>query len=833
MTEPRRATALRLHRRLMPIWSARPGWRGWLTTNNNNDIGVLFLCVATAFFLIGGVLALLIRAQLASPRSAFLAPEVYNQVFTMHGTVMMFLFAIPFFEALAMLLLPGMLGTRDLAYPRLGAYGLWVYIFGGSAVIIAMLMGLAPDGGWFMYPPLSSAAFSPGPGADVWLLGITSIEVSAIATACEVVVTVLRYRAAGMSLARMPIFAWYILIVAVMILTAFPPMILGSLLLEVERALDWPFFQVENGGDPLLWQHLFWLFGHPEVYIIFLPAAGMIATILPVMARTELLGYGWVVTAAVSLAVLSFGLWVHHMFTTGIPHLSLAFFSAASTLVAVPTAVMIFSWIGTLWKGRPQMHLPMLWIMGFFATFVIGGLTGVMLAIVPFDWQAHDTHFVVAHLHYVLIGGYVFPMVAAVYYFLPVLSGHTRFFRLGEIAFWITVPAFHVTFLAVHWVGLLGQRRRTHTYDAGQGWEAINLVASIGAFVMAIGFALVILDIALNTAVAVRGRRNPWGAGTLEWAVMLPSPPYGFASIPIVSGRYPLAMDPDLDQRIARGEGYLADPVRNRRETLIVDTSTGAPAQVAILPGNSWLPFPLAVATSTSFLAPLFGAYLLSGLALAAVVVLALIWAWGLGSKAAEGAVDAGHGVMLPTAWDVADPPGWWGSLMLLLADGVHFGSLLFGYAFLWTIAPHWPPPAWIAPGTIGPALALGGLAGLGIGPRLAVQAIRRGRRPQAGLALAVLGAMALAAGAGSVWLAMPDPAGHAYAATLWLLAGHVVLHAAITLIMLGFLLARVASGYTSGGRVGEARIVQLWADFTALTGLMALAAAWAPGAFA
>jgi cytochrome c oxidase subunit I+III len=830
---PRRATALRLHRRLMPIWSSRPGWKGWLTTSNNNDIGVLFLCVATAFFIIGGVLAMLIRAQLASPQSAFMPPEVYNQVFTMHGTVMMFLFAIPFFEAMTMLLLPGMLGTRDLAYPRLGAYGLWVYIFGGSAVIIAMLMGLAPAGGWFMYPPLSSAAFSPGVGADVWLLGITSIEVSAIATACEVVVTVLRYRAAGMTLARMPIFAWFILVVAVMILTAFPPMILGSLLLEVERALDWPFFQVENGGDPLLWQHLFWLFGHPEVYIIFLPAAGMIATILPVMARTTLLGYGWVVTAAVSLAVLSFGLWVHHMFTTGIPHMALAFFSAASTLVAVPTAVMIFSWIGTLWKGRPVMHLPMLWIMGFFATFVIGGLTGVMLAIVPFDWQAHDTHFVVAHLHYVLIGGYVFPMVAAVYYFLPVLTGHKRFFRLGEIAFWITVPAFHVTFLAVHWVGLLGMRRRVWTYDAGQGWEAINLVASIGAFVMAIGFALVILDIAVNTAVAVRGRRNPWGAGTLEWATFLPSPPYGFASIPIVAGRYPLTEDPNLDQRIARGEGYLAEPLRDRRETLIVDTSTGVPSQVAILPGNSWLPFPLAVATSTLFLAPLFGAYVLSGIALVAVAVIALIWAWGLGSKAPEGPVDAGHGIMLLTSREVRDPPGWWGSLMLLLADGVHFGSLLFGYAFLWTIAPNWPPPSWIDPGLIAPALALLGLVGLVTGPRLAIRAIERQRQGWAGLTVAVIGADALLMAGVSVWLARPDPAGHAYDATLWLLAGHVVLHGVITLIMLAFLIARVVAGHTTGGRIGEARIVQLWADFTALTGLVALAAIWLPGVFA
>uniref|UniRef100_UPI0035C86F05 cbb3-type cytochrome c oxidase subunit I n=1 Tax=Marinicauda pacifica TaxID=1133559 RepID=UPI0035C86F05 len=380
-------------------------------------------------------MAMLMRAQLARPQNPFLGPEVYNQLFTLHGTVMMFLFAIPLIEGVALYLLPKLLGARDLAYPRLSAFGYWCYLFGGVAILASFVFGVAPDGGWFMYVPLASKAYSPGINADVWLLGVTFVEVSAICAAVEFVVTVLKVRTGGMALHRMPLMAWYLLITAAMMLVGFPPLILGSVLLEIERAFGWPFFAPDAGGAPLLWQHLFWLFGHPEVYIIFLPAAGVVSTLIPVFARTRIVGYAWIVAAIIALAFLSFGLWVHHMFTTGIPHLALAFFSAASTLVAIPTAVQIFAWTATLLKGRPRLSLPMLYLLGFFSVFIFGGLTGVMLAIVPFDWQVHDTHFVVAHLHYVLIGGFVFPMLAAVYYWLPLMTGRLPVFSVSRTAF--------------------------------------------------------------------------------------------------------------------------------------------------------------------------------------------------------------------------------------------------------------------------------------------------------------------------------------------------------------------------------------------------------------
>src|SRR5690554_3396070 len=579
----------RLHQGLEEIWFNPRGWRA-LTIVNHTTVGLRFMVTGGVFFLIGGLLAMLIRAQLAFPGNEFLSHEAYNQIFTMHGTVMMFLFAIPVLEGLALYLIPKMIGARDLVCPRLSAFGYFCYLFGGIILLSSLVLEMAPASGWFMYTPLSSGDYSPGKGSDFWLLGITFIEISALSAGVELVVSILRTRTEGMALHKMPLFAWYILAMALMIVVGFPPLILGSILLELERAAGLPFFEVAGGGDPVLWAHLFWLFGHPEVYIIFLPGAGIVSTLLPVFCQRPLVGYRWVVLGVLSTGFLSFGLWVHHMFTVGIPALALGFFSAASMLVAIPTGVQIFAWIATLWLGRPTYHVPMLWLVGFLIVFVAGGLTGVMVALVPFDWQVHDTHFVVAHMHYVLVGGMFFPLMAGLYYWLPHFSGRLPSERLGRWGFWLVFIGFNLTFLVMHWTGLLGMPRRVYTYDSGLGWDWPNLVSSIGSFVMAAGVATCPLDLLLHMRVGKPAGSNPWRADTLEWVTTLPPASYNFNSLPDVKNRHPLWRDPGLPQSIARGEQALVEIDHGRRETWGVDALTGRVRDITHLPGNSWLP---------------------------------------------------------------------------------------------------------------------------------------------------------------------------------------------------------------------------------------------------
>jgi cytochrome c oxidase subunit I+III len=814
---------IRLHKALTRIWATGPGWRR-LAAVNHSVVGLRFMVTAGVFFAIGGMLAMLIRAQLATPGSAFLGPAIYNQIFTMHGTIMMFLFAIPMLEGLALYMLPKLLGARDLAFPRLSAYGYWCFLFGGTILIVALLAGVAPQSGWFMYTPLSSDVYSPGINADVWLLGVTFVEISALTMAVELTVSILKLRAPGMTLTRMPVFAWYILVTALMMIVGFPPLILGSILLEMERAFGLPFFDPERGGDPLLWQHLFWLFGHPEVYIIFLPAAGAMSTMIPTFAQRPLIGYRAVVASIIVMAFLSFGIWVHHMFTTGIPHLALAFFSLGSALVAVPTAVQMFAWLATLAHGRPRSSVPMLYIFGFFFVFVCGGLTGVMLAMVPFNWQAHDSYFVVAHFHYVLVGGFVFPMLAGLYYWMPHVTGRLSVHRLSVPAFWMIFAGFNVTFLTMHLTGLLGMPRRVFTYMGHEGWTALNLLSSVGSFVLTMGFALIALDIMLQRRHGPRFRRDPWQAGTLEWATSTPPAAYGFASLPRVAGRADRLNPGEVGRQMAAGQGYLGLARNGWQETLGVDATTGEPDQIVILPRPTYLPLILALSTGVVVLALLFKVYAVS--VIAALVTIGL-FVWGArhsGLPADHGPLPIGLGLAVPAHPEAATSPALLAMVFTLIADGTLFVSLIFGVLYLWLVAPNWPPAEVIAAGLTLPVLAIAGLLVGPLAARMALAGLRMGGAVTPWLALQALSLLlAGVAVVALILVALPDPRNHGYGAASFALLAYVCLHLGIAALFVLSNALRLRSGFVAPRRDHDLRLTRAWQDFTAASGLIAV----------
>ena len=681
-----------LHQNLERIWANLPGW-GTLAAVNHTSVGKRFLVTGTVFFLIGGLMAMLIRTQLALPQQSIVPANVYNQLFTMHGTVMMFLFAIPVLEGLAIYLIPKMIGARDLVFPRLSSFGYYCYLFGGIIVLSSLFLGIAPDSGWFMYTPLSSSVYSPGAGSDFWLIGITFVEISAVSAGVELAVSILRSRTNGMSLRRMPLFCWYILATALMIVFGFPPLILASILLELERAAGLPFFEVAAGGDPLLWQHLFWLFGHPEVYIIFLPAAGIVSTLIPVFAGRPIVGYRWVVLSVLLTAFISFGLWVHHMFTVGIPQLALTFFSAASMLVAIPTGIQIFVWLATLWSGKVVFKLPMLWIYGFLFIFIAGGLTGVMLALVPFNWQVHDTHFVVAHMHYVLVGGMLFPLIAGAYYWLPNFSGRMPSGRLSHWGFWLTFIGFNTTFLLMHVTGLLGMPRRVYTYEAGLGWDWLNLLSSVGGFIFAAGAAAVVMDLALHFRFGRLAPRNPWHADSLEWLTAMPPSPYNIASLPDVHSRHPLWHQPELLDTVPAGQHGLADTRHQLRETYGSDATSGLVRETFHLPSNSWLPMQAAFGLAVLSIALIAKSYWIALVAALVAIYLLLLWGWRNGGHPSAAPLQPDERLQPPLHSRGFDGPGLWGMVVTLMADGTLYVSLLFGWFYLWTVAPYWQLP--------------------------------------------------------------------------------------------------------------------------------------------
>jgi cytochrome c oxidase subunit I+III len=675
---------------LKRIWATPKGWR-LASAVNNTVIGLFYIGAAFTFFVIAGLLALLMRTQLAVGDNDFIGQELYNQMFTMHGTTMMFLFAVPAVEALGVMLLPQMLAARDLPFPRLSAFAIWAYVIGGTVFVTTILYDLAPAGGWFMYPPLTLKEFSPADNADFWLLGIGFIEISAIAGAIEIVVGTLRTRPPGMSLMRMPIFAWAMLIFAAMIMFAFPAVILATMMLEIERSFGWPFFTAALGGDPLLWQHLFWFFGHPEVYIIFLPAAGLVSMIVPTMAQKPLVGYRLIVVALIATGFFSFGLWVHHMFTTGIPGLSLAFFSAASMAVAVPSGIQVFSWIATMASSRKRFRIntPSLFVLGFLVIFTIGGLTGVMVALVPIDFQVHDTYFVVAHFHYVLVGGMVFPLFATFYYWAPMGSKNMLSERLGRWVFWLMFAGFNIAFLPMHLTGLLGMPRRVWTYPSGLGWDPLNMTSTIGAYVLGAGVLLFVIDLVVRFRPG-QGPNNPWGAGTLEW---LPNDVYSTRSIPLVTSREPLWDQPNLAEDVKAGGYYLPGAPTGGRETLVTSPIDARPQYVIQMPGAGWPPFLAAVFTAAFFLLLTVKVVIPAIVCAVLAILFCLVWTWSLDPGPGKGDVDIGGGIRVPTYMTGPRSHSWWAVVVLMFVAASLYLAYVFSYLFLWTVSPDvWAP---------------------------------------------------------------------------------------------------------------------------------------------
>jgi cytochrome c oxidase subunit I+III len=617
-----------LQARLAWIWGTPRGLWGFLATVDHKRIAIRYIVTAFFFLTLAGVAAMVMRTQLAGPNQHVVTPDLYDELFTMHGTTMMFLFAVPVMEGIAIYFVPLMIGTRNVAFPRLNAFSYWVYLFGGLMLWGAFLFNQGADAGWFSYVPLAGPIYGIGKRSDFWAQMVTYTELSGLAVAVEIVTTAFKMRAPGMSLDRVPILVWAMIMMAFMILFGMPAVMVSSTMLILDRLEGTHFFDISAGGDVLLWQHLFWFFGHPEVYIIFVPGTGMVSTILPAFARRPVFGHLAVVLSLIATAFLSFGLWVHHMFVTGLPRLGESFFTASSMSIAIPTGIQIFCWLATLWSGRPRFDTPLLFILGFIVTFVIGGLSGVMVASVPLDTQVHDTYFVVAHFHYVLIGGAVFPLLGAIYFWFPKFTGRLLNDSLGKIHFWLALISFQLAFFPMHILGLMGMPRRVYTYNGDLPWGGLNLLSTIGAFLFAASFALLFINVWMSLT---RGRiagPNPWDAPTLEWAADSPPLPQNFTRIPVVTSREPLWAERQTFPVLG---GLRAD----RRELIVTTMTQAEPQLLESSPQISMWPFVAAMATSLTLLGSIFTGWAVIGGTLPIAVALTL-WFWPKGEKEDE-----------------------------------------------------------------------------------------------------------------------------------------------------------------------------------------------------
>ena len=587
-------------RELARTFAPRPGLWGWLTSVDHKSIAKRYIVTSFVFFILGGLNAGMMRLQLAFPQNTFVGPDRYNQLFTVHGTAMMFLFAVPVMTAFGLYLVPLMVGTRDVAYPRLNAFGYWTFLIGGLFLFVSFYLNTGPDTGWFAYVPLSGPDYSPGKRVDVWAQVVTFTEIAGLVAAVEIIVTILKQRAPGMWLNRIPLYVWAILVVSFMIVFAMPAVAMAStMMLAMDRLVATHFFNPAEGGDALLWQHMFWFFGHPEVYIMFIPGLGFVSHIVETFTRRPIFGYPVMVASMILTGFVAFALWVHHMFATPIPQLGRSFFTAASVLIAIPTGAQIFCWIATIWGGRPRFTTSMLFALGFIVVFTVGGLTGVMIASVPFDLQVHDTYFIVAHFHYVILGGVLFPLFGAVYLWFPKITGRLLSERLGRWHFWLFFVGVNVTFFPMHILGLEGMPRRVYTYLPEMGWGNLNLLVTGGAVVIVSSVAVFVVNVSMSWRRGAVAGADPWGASGLEWLTSSPPPSWGFHHIPIVESREPLWSE---SEELPVATGLRTD----RRETLITTALDALPDSRHEMPGESIWPLVMALAVAVTFIGAIF-----------------------------------------------------------------------------------------------------------------------------------------------------------------------------------------------------------------------------------